>query len=334
AVCTNPIDPSNLNQPNIAIGDLAGSQRVNRTVTKVGPNTERFRVSVQAPEGVDVTVRPSTFTLGKGGKQDFRVIFEANDDAVFDEYAFGQLTWTSDSGITVNSDIAVRPVELAFPAEVSGEGTSGSGEFDITFGYTGPYAAEAHGLNPATQQEGNVRDDPDNDINGALGCYFAPGGGPECGVTEHTVVVPPGTLHTRVSLFDQYTDGNDDLDLYVFDPAFGFAGGSGSGTSEEQVDIPMPDPGTYTVFVHGWQTDGPDANYTLFDWSVPADPALDDGSLVIDSAPTSATLGQTETIEYSWSGIAADNKYLGAISHNRGAELIGATLVSVATDTG
>ncbi len=111
-------------------------------------------------------------------------------------------------------------------------------------------------------------------------------------------------------------------------------GASGGVTSAEEVNLVAPAAGTYTVYVHGWQTDGPDANYTLFDWSVPADPALDDGSLVIDSAPTSATLGQTETIEYSWSGIAADNKYLGAISHNRGAELIGATLVSVATDTG
>jgi len=86
------------------------------------------------------------------------------------------------------------------------------------------------------------------------------------------------------------------------------------------------------VVVHGWQTDGPTADYTLFDWSVSTDPADDDGSLVIDSAPAAAVVGTTGAIQYSWSGLAAD-KYLGAVSHNRGADRIDATLVSVDNDT-
>ena len=325
ALCTNPIDASDLNQPNIAIGELAGSQTVTRTVKNVTGETARFRVSVQEPVGVDVIVKPTTFTLGKKAKQTYTVTFTANDDAAFDEYAFGQLTWSRTGGRKVNSDLVVKPVELAAPDEVSGEGPSGSGQFNITFGYTGPYRADAHGLNPATQQEGTVADDPDNDINTSLVPPFQ-------GVTFHEVVVPPGTLHTRVSLFDEYTDGNDDLDLYLLDGAGDFAGVSGSGTSAEQIDVRNPEPGTYTAVVHGWQTDGPTANYTLFDWSVPADPAVVPNTLLITSAPTAAVVGRTATIRYSWSGLV-NNKYLGAVSHNRGADRIDATLVSVDNDT-
>jgi len=325
ALCTRPIDPSNLNQPNIAIGELAGSQTVTRTVKNVTGKTARFRVSVQEPVGVDIIVKPTTFTLGKKAKQTYTVTFTANDDAAFDEYAFGQLTWSRTGGRKVNSDLVVKPMELAAPDEVNGEGPSGSGQFNITFGYTGPYRADAHGLNPATQQEGTVADDPDNDINTSLVPPFQ-------GVTFHDVVVPAGTLHTRVSLFDEYTDGNDDLDLYLFDEAGNFAGGSGSGTSAEQIDVMNPEPGTYTAVVHGWQTDGPIANYTLFDWSVPADHTIDPNTLVIDSAPAAAVVGRTATIRYSWSGLA-NNKYLGAVSHNRGTDLIDATLVSVDNDT-
>ena len=133
--------------------------------------------------------------------------------------------------------------------------------------------------------DGNVVDDPANDINIALGTGE--------GVTFEVVIVPAGTAHTRISLFDDYTDGNDDLDLYVFGPdsaGFPFRGGSGSGTSAEQVDLAFPEPGVYLAVVHGWQTDGPDANYTLFDWSVSATPG---GNLSVDGAPGAATLGAT-----------------------------------------
>ncbi len=56
SVCTDVfgvrvIDPSNLNQPNIAIGELAGSQTVTRRVTNVTGKTTRFDVTVDAPQG-------------------------------------------------------------------------------------------------------------------------------------------------------------------------------------------------------------------------------------------------------------------------------------------
>lgn len=314
------IDPSDLNYPSISIGELAGVQTVTRTVTNVGPSGT-YSVSVEAPAGVDVTVSPETLDLDSGESATYEVTFTSTSAADLDEYAFGALTW-SDGTRSVRSPLVVKPVQLAAPAEVSGVGTEGTLSFDVTFGYDGEYSASPRGLFAATQTGGTVIDDPANDINTALSTGE--------GITVHEIDVPAGAAYARFSLFDEYTDGADDLDLYVFGPDGNYVGGSGSGTSAEQVDLESPAAGTYSVVVHGWQTDGPDAKYTLFSWSIPSMP--DGGSLTVTDAPTSATLGATESIEVSWSGLAAGAKYLGAVSHSDGAQVIGLTLVSVETE--
>jgi hypothetical protein len=171
----------------------------------------------------------------------------------------------------------------------------------------------------ATETAGTVVDDPANDINVALGTGV--------GITVHDVVVPAGTEYARFSLFDDYTDGKDDMDLYVFDPNGDFAGGSGSGTSEEEVSIDEPSAGTYSVIVHGWQTDGPDANYTLFSWNIPA---VDPGNMTVTSSAPAAVLGETATISVGWTGLEAGTKYLGAVAYNGGA--LGQTVIRVDTD--
>ncbi len=307
------LDPSDLNYPSIAIGALAGQQTVTRTVTNVGP-AGTYNVSVDAPFGIDVTVDPATLTLGAGQSASYMVTFTANSEVVYDTYTFGSLTW-SHGPHQVASPIAVNPVVFYAPAEVQGAGTDGSSSFEISFGYTGDYAAGTHGLVAATLTAGNVPDDP--------GDSFAPFGP---GTTLHMITVPAGSAYARFSLFDAYTDGNDDLDLYVFYPSGTFAGGSGSGTSAEQVDITSPPPGDYYVFVHGYSTDGPDANYTLFDWSFGA--AL--GNMTV-TAPTAATVGAA-TVTVDWAGLDAGTKYLGAVSHSDSGGILGLTLIAVDTD--
>ena len=66
--------------------------------------------------------------------------------------------------------------------------------------------------------------------------------------------------------------------------------------------------------------------YAVDFWSVPLTPG--GGSLSIDSAPASATLGTTGTVDVSWSGLATGS-YLGAVSHTGDAGLLGLTLVNV-----
>ena len=310
-------DPSDLNYPSIGIAELAGSQTVTRTVTNVVSAVTTYTAAVDAPPGIAVTVAPSTVTLATGASAIYEVTF-TNVSAPIDVWQFGSLTW-NDGLHSVRSPIAVRPTALAAPGEVLGTGTDGSLSFDITFGYNGAYTAGAHGLVPADMQPGNVVDDPANDINTALGTGV--------GITWHEVHVPAGATYARFSLFDDYTDGEDDLDLYVWHPNWSFAGGSGSGTSAEEVNVLFPMEGTYFVAVHGWQTDGPDSNYTLFGWAF----GPDAGNMTI-TAPTAATLGATASVTVDWAGLNADTKYLGAVSHNDAIETIGFTIVRIDTD--
>jgi subtilisin family serine protease len=310
------LDPSDLNYPSISIGALPGSQTVVRTVTNVGP-AGTYNVSVDAPAGIDVTVDPASLTLGKGESASYTVTFTGNASVVANAWTFGSLTW-SDGSHNVTSPITLYPVAIAAPAEVHGAGTDGSLDFDVTFGYTGDYTAAPHGLVAALMTQGNVPDDPTDSFT-----PFGPG------TTLHFITVPAGSAYARFSLFDDYTDGQDDLDLYVYYPSGAYAGGSGSGTSAEQVDVVFPPAGDYYVFVHGWGTDGPDANYTLFSWAVPAAPGSSNMTL---TAPTAATLGATETITVDWFGLDAGTKYLGAVSHSDAGGILDLTLVGVDTD--
>lgn len=320
------IDPSDLNYPSISIGQLAGIQTVTRTVTNVGP-AGTYTVSVDAPAGIGVQVSPTTLSIGRNKSATYTVTF-THVSAPMDEWTAGSLTW-SDGSHRVRSPLVVRPVLVAAPAEVSGAGTSGSTSFDMIFGYTGPYVPGAHGMFAATHTDDVVVDDPDNDITIGLGPD-------KVGINVHEFTVPAGTLAARFSLFDDFVGGNSDLDLYVFsDPSLSLASlvdYSGNEASSEEVTLRNPDAGTYYVVVHGWETDGPSADYTLFSWMIPDDPTADDGSLQITSAPATVTVGQTGTVVVGWSGLDLNEKYLGAVSHNDGSGIHGFTLVSVDTD--
>lgn len=332
-----PSDPSDLNIASIGVAELVGSQTVTRTVTSVAKERglRTYDVSVDAPPGFDVTVSPSSFAIRRGQTVSYDVTITNNGGATLGDWSFGSLTWNDQTRLyDVRSPIAVRAFEFAAPSEAAGSGTSGSTNFDVAFGYDGSYTAAPHGLVAATESAENVVDDPTNNINAALGCWFTNGGtlvsstaaSLACGLTLHNTTVA-NAHHARWSLFDASTDGTDDLDLYVFTDGGAFVGASGSGTSAEQVDAVLPPDDTYAVFVHGWQTDGADSNYTLFDWVVPL---ASGGSLVVDSAPAAAAIGTVETVDVSWSGLTAGKKYLGAVSHTGpGPTLLGLTLISV-----
>ena len=299
------IDPSDLNLASIGIAELAGFQTVTRTVTNVGPKA-KYKVSIEAPPGIDVEITPKKLKLASDESATYQVTFTTTPGAVLGEFAFGSLTW-SGRGHDVRSPIAVRPVDLAAPDEVSGAGADGSLDYDVILGYSGDFAAEPHGLIPAEEQPDTVVDDPANNINVALATGV--------GVTFHFVAAPTGTEFARFSLFDDRTDGDDDLDLYIFGPdtaGFPFVDASGGGTSAEEVNLVSPAPGLYIAVVHAFQTDGPDASYTLFAWALSA---ADAGNMAV-TGPSTATLGATESITVSWSGLATSKKYLGSVTHH------------------
>jgi hypothetical protein len=309
------IDPSDLNLPSIAIGDLTGVQTVTRKVTNVGSEAETYTASHTGLGGIEVNVEPESepFTINPGETKSYTVTF-TQDSADLNEYTEGYLTWTGDNGHTVRIPVVLRPVALAAPAEVSGNGDPLS--YDVVFGYNGDFTATPRGMVAALTFDETVEDDPTDS--------FTPGGP---GTVSFDVDVPDGTSYARFSLFDASVSPASDLDLYVFQGS-DLVGASGGGTSEEEVDLVDPAADTYTVWVHGWGVPGT-AEFTLFTWVL----GTADADNMDVSAPAMATPGDTGTIGLTFSGSGLDpaTKYLGSIAYSGANGMPDPTIVRVDT---
>ncbi|WP_308364609.1 MULTISPECIES: S8 family serine peptidase [unclassified Microbulbifer] len=303
-------DSSDLNLASIAVGELVGSQAVTRKVTNVAPGPGWYWAWVDAPEGVDVQVSPRFMHLREGETASYTVTFTATDSAVFGDWAFGSLTWSSLAGFhSVRSPIAVRPVPISAPAELAGSGTDGSLSFDVQFGYNGAYQVNINGLAEGAPFPGAVEDGENNLI------FFD---------------IPEGTNLARVALFDEDVgagDGSDDLDLQVFGPGpdFPFVGSSGTPTSQEEVNIPAPAAGQYAVFVIDFASAAGPTPYTLFNFNLTGDA----GNTVI-TAPA-AEVGNTDSVEVEWMGLSPGTRALGILSHGDGEQTFAETELLINT---
>ena len=302
-------DPSNVNVASIAIGDMTGVQTVKRSVTNVGSGPATYTASSTGMAGFTVVISPTSLTLAKGQTKSFTVTL-TRTTAALNAYTGGQLTWT-DGTHNVRIPMVVRPVALAAPTQVSGNG--GPISYNVTFGYTGAFAATARGLVPAATTDDAITDDPtDNFVRG----------GP--GTKSYDVTIPAGTTYARFSLFNANVSPASDLDLYVYNSGGTLVGGSGGGTSAEEVNLLNPSAGTYTVWVHGFAVTGT-ANFTLFNWVLDSAAA---GNMTV-SAPASATLGSSGTINLTFSGLTGGTKYLGSVAYSGIADLPNPTIVRV-----
>ena len=314
-----PSAPVDLNLPSIGISEVAGSQTITRTVTSVANgNSVTYKAAVEAPPGYTVKVSPSTFTIRRGQTQTFTVTV-TNVTAPIGEWRFGSLTWNADD-YTVRSPLAVRGALFDAPEEVGGSGVSGSLDFPVKFGYTGPYSVTAHGLVPATVTQANVKQDADQ--------TFAPADVGTGGANAHTFTLTDAA-HFRIAMPPESTEAAADLDIYVYNPANQLTFSSTSGGTDEQIDIVNPANGTWTVYVHGWSTPGGDSDYTMWTWAVPT---ATGGSLTA-TASGPAVNATTGTVHVTWTGATAappiGDWHLGAVSHVGPSGVMGRTLVNV-----
>ena len=270
---------------------------------------------MKAPPGYKVTVTPKWIRLAPGDSETYEVTITNKGGGPAGEWRFGSLTWKG-SGYKVRSPIAVKGALFGAPTEVSGSGASGSASFDVQFGYSGSYTAGAHGLVPSTILSGAIGQDPDQTYPSGDDAP-GPGGGVD------TFSIPlAGSAHLRIALS---IPGPDDIDLFLENSGGTIIASSTNGGTNELIELVLPADDTYTLVVHGWSVTTPPLPYAVDTWSVPL---ATGGSLTIDSAPTSATVGAVETINLSWSGLAAGT-HLGAVSHTGDAGLMGLTLVNV-----
>jgi len=262
-----------------------------------------------------VSVEPEMIRLRSGDTATYYVTI-TNVSAPVGEWRFGSLTWEEMNGeYSVYSPIAVRGVVLGAPEAVSGSGESGSASFDVTFGYTGSYSAAPHGLEPAVVTSDNVVQDPDQSFSPADGFsnlhQFT-----LSGAALFRIAMPPGAT----------PNPNTDIDIFVFDPDGNFVASSTSGGTNELIDIVLPMDGTWDVWIHGWSVPDGVTTYDLYTWAISATPG---GNLSVDSAPAAAVIGESGTVDVSWSGAAAGAWHLGAVSHTGDSGLMGLTLVEV-----
>jgi hypothetical protein len=225
----------------------------------------------------------------------------------------------------VYSPIAVKPTSVLAPEEITTFGGTGNLSFDVMFGYSGGYSAGVHGLNLPLVLDGFVDNDPDKTFT------FRD----TDGVTRHIISVPAGQLYARFALFDTLTDGDDDLDLYVYYCGLDGSsctkiGESGEPTSDERFDVYRPAEGLYAVHVHGFETDqvqgGPGANYQLLAWGLGI---VDNKGNMSASGPAFVNAGTTGTVSVDWANLISNTIYLGAISHNTPQGQSALTLITI-----
>jgi subtilisin family serine protease len=313
---------ADLNQPSIAVARLASERTVSRRVTNVSDEALSYVANVAAPPGIGVAVTPPTLALGPGESAEFDVTVRV-ESGPLDAWRFGSLEWTSGDR-SVYSALAIRPISVTAPAEITALGESGTFNFPVEFGYTGAYIPGVHGLRLPLIINGFVDNDPSKTFTFRT----------TDGVTAHLIDVPPNEAYLRFALFDALTDGNDDLDMYVYycpdNVNCSKIGESGGPTSDEEVNVLLPVGGRYAVLIHGFETDqvagGPGANYQLLAWSFGLN---DDQGNMTATGPPFVNAGTTDQVTVTWSGLLPNTIYLGGISHNTPNGLAGITVIRI-----
>ena len=313
---------ADLNQPSIALQRLANERTISRRVTNVSDETETYTAAVVPPAGIGVTVDPPSITVAPGQSATFDVTFSF-ESGPLDLWRFGSLAWENNNR-SVHSSIAIRPISITSPAQVTDFGASGSVSFPVEFGYTGTYSPGVHGLRLPLVIDSFVADDTTKTFSFRS----------VNGVTMHLIDVPADEAYLRFSLFDTLTDGDDDLDLFIYhcpdNVNCARVGESGEPTSNEEVNFLLPAGGRYAALVHGFETDnvngGPGANYTLLAWSFGL---ADDQGNMTASGPAFVNAGTTDTVTVDWMGLLPDTIYLGGVSHNTPQGLSAITVIRI-----
>ena len=337
-------DPADMNYPAIAIDQLFISRKVLR-LAKAVPDyrpgegekkirTYRYRPVIEAPEGFEVKVTPSVLEVSDFGGEEFAVEIRATD-ATPGEWRFGSITWKR-PGRSVRIPLAVNARAFNVPASQSQTGTEGDGSIDLTFGYTGDYAPQVHGINPPTLTGWTLPDDTGNSFG-----FFGEG-------TEIVFFdsLPGGTAYASWSTADAYTTGNDNFDMYLYfctEFSCGLVDSSTDPSSNDTVSVTFPNTDTnildgtgYLVWIHAFDTEGGvPQSAIVFEQRFGVDNVV--GNLSITDAPASATAGGSGTINYSWSGLVSGpgERRVGAISYSTADGVIrDLTLININNDEG
>ena len=310
------VDPSDLNYPSIAVGASPGTQTVTRTVTNVSNQPSVYVASVTAPQGLAVTVTPSTLTVAPGKSATFQVTI-TRTDAEYRTWTFGSLTWSDLRGHTVRSPIGARPVALAGPGEVTGTGAAGTTTIDLTGGYTGTITTSVHGLVPSLVNE--------QKLVGSTAAFVptAPTTGPA--VFKFGITVPSGTEVARLATYAADHAPGTDVDLYVYQNGELVDRSDGTAADEE---IALTSTGVFEVYVVRFTSPaGADSRpvraHTYLVGGTPA------GNLTVTPGTAQVTPDRVVRFDVAWKGLDPAKRYLGMVEFGDGTTARAWTTVTV-----
>ncbi|MBW8739357.1 MAG: S8 family serine peptidase [Streptomyces turgidiscabies] len=310
-------DPSDLNTPNISVGDLAGKQTVTRTVTNVTAATGVYTAKLQTPPGYTAEITPKWLVVPAGGSATYKVTF-TRTDAAYGDWAFGSVTLSDKNGHRVRSTVALRAAQLAAPASaISGDAT-GSLTLAPKAGWTGTFTTTVNGLNAGTTRTGTLTG---TDLD-----FGPPPATLPASAAKTELTVPEGTTLARVAIrADEHLAGSD-LDLYVYDKDGNLLSNPNSG-NDEHVDLA---PGTYEVYVNQYAlpegvTSQP---YTLHTWLLGPD-SQPDRPATVTPAERRVDAGDTVETTVSWRDLTPGGVYLGLVEYGDGTGRVGTTVLTV-----
>ena len=318
------IDPSDLNYPTIAVGGLTGSQTVTRTVTNISSTPGNYKLSVTAPAGISVSVSTNHFAIQPGQQKTYSVTL-TRTNAPLNAYGFGSLTWTDQAGHSVRSAIAVKPVALAAPSNVSGTGTSGTATVSLKTGYNGTLTATAQGLVKSTVTSLSLTGDPSGTFN-----QSAPAVSGRTGRVD--TVVPAGTKVAQFATFASDYPAGTDVDIYLYrvtTSGLVEVALSAGGTASENITLSNPTAGTYALFVDLFATPGGGTQTLTVLPNTWVLAPTNDGNFTATPASQSVVSGGTSTVTLNWTGLTPGGHWLGRVEYGDGTNVIGSTLVSV-----
>ncbi len=291
-----PIAATDLNYPSVAISQQAGPQTVTRTFRSLQAGS--WSIDVDLP-GYEVTTSVPRIRGNASGRQQTSVDFTfTRTDADLAEWATGFITLQGPT--TVRMPVAVRPVSVAAPAEVSGAAQDGSVRIGITPGFDGELDLTTAGL-----AEGVTR-------SGALD----PGA---AAAAAYITRVPAETSLARFDL--DATNDASDMDLYVYrmnaagTALVALVGQSATGSADERVDLLDLPAGLYYSVVRNF-ANARGETQAAFDFTTfTVTPQTTLGGFTAVPDPIDVNAGEPTSFDVTWSGLDAESSYLGWVGY-------------------
>ncbi|OFE16130.1 hypothetical protein BA895_20460 [Humibacillus sp. DSM 29435] len=293
------ISATDFNGPSIASSNVTGSVTVKRTFTAVQKGT--WKVTSGVP-GFKVTAKPATVKFTKVGQTKTVAITFTRTRAAVDQWTQGNVFLVGPKFVRI--PVALKPVALAAPAEVTGSVAAGSVGYTVTGGESAQVTMSPTGLAESNATTGSL----------------ATGGQKQVPFT-----VAAGTSLTRVDL--DVTPDASDFDLYLYKVEGGAAtlvGQSATSSGDERIDLLGLAAGDYIALVDGYESSGATTDYRLDVFNV--NPATDQGGFAVTPNPVTLTQGTSATVTATWSGLDASKRYLGWVGYSTSPSLTLVTL--------